>query len=121
MSGYACVALFRVFFFLMIRRPPRSTLFPYTTLFRSIRIQCGSNELRQIGLLELVFLAASLDAREIEDVVDESSQALALFANDAEILLVLFLGSEASELERFCVKPDQCERSTQLVRNIGDK
>src|ERR1041385_9288204 len=28
----ACVC---VFFFLMIRRPPRSTLFPYTTLFRS--------------------------------------------------------------------------------------
>src|SRR3712207_6246545 len=26
------------FFFLMIRRPPRSTLFPYTTLFRSISI-----------------------------------------------------------------------------------
>src|SRR3712207_8181095 len=26
------------FFFLMIRRPPRSTLFPYTTLFRSGRI-----------------------------------------------------------------------------------
>src|SRR2546430_2817886 len=29
-----------VFFFLMIRRPPRSTLFPYTTLFRSL----GGNE-----------------------------------------------------------------------------
>src|SRR2546430_17101929 len=28
---------FSVFFFLMIRRPPRSTLFPYTTLFRSAR------------------------------------------------------------------------------------
>src|SRR2546430_16682989 len=27
---------FFVFFFLMIRRPPRSTLFPYTTLFRSL-------------------------------------------------------------------------------------
>src|SRR5260370_34009657 len=26
------------FFFLMIRRPPRSTLFPYTTLFRSIQL-----------------------------------------------------------------------------------
>src|SRR5476651_2858577 len=25
-----------IFYFLMIRRPPRSTLFPYTTLFRSI-------------------------------------------------------------------------------------
>src|SRR2546422_8939746 len=29
--------LFFSFFFLMIRRPPRSTLFPYTTLFRSDR------------------------------------------------------------------------------------
>src|SRR5712672_3833877 len=28
---------FFFFFFLMIRRPPRSTLFPYTTLFRSAR------------------------------------------------------------------------------------
>src|SRR6266516_6628396 len=28
--------LFFCFFFLMIRRPPRSTLFPYTTLFRSV-------------------------------------------------------------------------------------
>src|SRR5687767_15335956 len=28
--------LFSFFFFLMLRRPPRSTLFPYTTLFRSI-------------------------------------------------------------------------------------
>src|SRR2546430_8971795 len=27
------------FFFLMIRRPPRSTLFPYTTLFRSRRLR----------------------------------------------------------------------------------
>src|SRR5438876_9153581 len=26
------------FFFLMIRRPPRSTLFPYTTLFRSVQV-----------------------------------------------------------------------------------
>src|SRR2546425_4516695 len=29
-------SLFSFFFFLMIRRPPRSTLFPYTTLFRSM-------------------------------------------------------------------------------------
>src|SRR3712207_8494247 len=28
--------VFNRFFFLMIRRPPRSTLFPYTTLFRSV-------------------------------------------------------------------------------------
>src|SRR2546430_8097976 len=30
---------FIFFFFLMIRRPPRSTLFPYTTLFRSLTVK----------------------------------------------------------------------------------
>src|SRR3712207_7384712 len=49
---------FCVFFFLMIRRPPRSTLFPYTTLFRSrgldphcqgVRTRCGT--LQNRGLL----------------------------------------------------------------------
>src|SRR3712207_6967232 len=34
------------FFFLMIRRPPRSTLFPYTTLFRSIQSQLQRNRRR---------------------------------------------------------------------------
>src|SRR2546430_2738398 len=35
MGHSANILQFLVFFFLMIRRPPRSTLFPYTTLFRS--------------------------------------------------------------------------------------
>src|ERR1041384_8719819 len=44
-----------LFFFLMIRRPPRSTLFPYTTLFRSIggefwRVGLGHHRLA--GLLQ---------------------------------------------------------------------
>src|SRR5690242_21927796 len=33
----SCPSHLTFFFFLMIRRPPRSTLFPYTTLFRSLR------------------------------------------------------------------------------------
>src|SRR5258708_33595638 len=36
--SYSSSALFSFFFFLMIRRPPRSTLFPYTTLFRSVSL-----------------------------------------------------------------------------------
>src|SRR2546422_3360784 len=35
--------LLSIFFFLMIRRPPRSTLFPYTTLFRSIAMATGGS------------------------------------------------------------------------------
>src|SRR2546425_11915292 len=37
-SEHMSTLSFSIFFFLMIRRPPRSTLFPYTTLFRS---PCG--------------------------------------------------------------------------------
>src|SRR2546428_13007226 len=35
------------FFFLMIRRPPRSTLFPYTTLFRSLRRRRPAHTVRR--------------------------------------------------------------------------
>src|SRR5205823_9039126 len=36
------LSLTRSFFFLMLRRPPRSTLFPYTTLFRSLVLSASS-------------------------------------------------------------------------------
>src|SRR5258708_23202094 len=42
------------FFFLMIRRPPRSTLFPYTTLFRSFFSLAAFNS--QVDLHPLVIL-----------------------------------------------------------------
>src|SRR3712207_8827419 len=50
----------------MIRRPPRSTLFPYTTLFRSRRgVQAGRERLRRRGHggLERPRAAAPVDAR----------------------------------------------------------
>src|SRR5690349_24155397 len=52
------------FFFLMIRRPPRSTLFPYTTLFRS-----RGGEIRAIGNGPHPFAAAAghrLDEQRID-------------------------------------------------------
>src|SRR6266508_5400978 len=38
------MSILSFFFFLMIRRPPRSTLFPYTTLFRSRRPRPGGQQ-----------------------------------------------------------------------------
>src|SRR3712207_8421290 len=46
--------IYLVVFFLMIRRPPRSTLFPYTTLFRSGLVQV---------LVEVVGVGPGLDLR----------------------------------------------------------
>src|SRR3989475_7135182 len=40
--------LYPLFFFLMIRRPPRSTLFPYTTLFRSLDRPFGAHDRREL-------------------------------------------------------------------------
>src|SRR5688572_32506873 len=39
-----------IFFFLMIRRPPRSTLFPYTTLFRSHDVNQGKGAALRTGI-----------------------------------------------------------------------
>src|SRR5258708_27973982 len=41
------------FFFLMIRRPPRSTLFPYTTLFRS-QAAAGAAKSAPIGQVDVI-------------------------------------------------------------------
>src|SRR2546430_3297877 len=58
------------FFFLMIRRPPRSTLFPYTTLFRSIllldlgtilNVCCGLTNRFQVNALYRNVLAFYVD------------------------------------------------------------
>src|SRR5215472_14084862 len=46
-SFSGCFLLLFVFFFLMIRRPPRSTLFPYTTLFRSPPRTAGRSRARR--------------------------------------------------------------------------
>src|SRR3712207_8032144 len=61
------------FFFLMIRRPPRSTLFPYTTLFRSFVVVVTSialasslvvqRDVRAVTLLAVVFSVTFLAYR----------------------------------------------------------
>src|SRR2546426_8914871 len=52
-----------LFFFLMIRRPPRSTLFPYTTLFRSRGLVAGE---RRGEVLRRDRLEHELTSGEIE-------------------------------------------------------
>src|SRR2546430_5027034 len=81
------------FFFLMIRRPPRSTLFPYTTLFRS--------------RFDLVTLAREDCARDVEPrtsraVLDRKSTRL---------------NSSHSQISYavFCLKKKNLNRATQVL------
>src|SRR5256885_15168646 len=62
------------FFFLMIRRPPRSTLFPYTTLFRSASAprRCGRDpRRRQVPARALRLLPRRWGSRRSEEHTSE--------------------------------------------------
>src|SRR2546425_12885560 len=64
----------RFFFFLMIRRPPRSTLFPYTTLFRSGVNGPYFTDLNHNGLIDGTDTNANgvIDANESDELADAS-------------------------------------------------
>src|SRR5688572_32852981 len=58
-SSHSCFS----FFFLMIRRPPRSTLFPYTTLFRSANLvgHRATQRVAEVGVAVRVEVVDGLD------------------------------------------------------------
>src|ERR1043166_6828533 len=61
--------------FLMIRRPPRSTLFPYTTLFRSLQPFVGVERmLVALELLRIGQLAACVEHRSEEHTSELQSR-----------------------------------------------
>src|SRR3712207_8654642 len=55
-----CSIPLSLFFFLMIRRPPRSTLFPYTTLFRSTVGCLGQITIGHAGFMSVGAYTAAL-------------------------------------------------------------
>src|SRR2546430_7811715 len=67
--------LVRLFFFLMIRRPPRSTLFPYTTLFRSISERLARRGCRVLAVENDPALVACLAERSEEHTSELQSQS----------------------------------------------
>src|SRR5258708_34943133 len=63
-SALHVVLTFFHFFFLMIRRPPRSTLFPYTTLFRSVLQERSRRSRALVQRRSLVLLEVPASAAE---------------------------------------------------------
>src|SRR6266545_2027738 len=70
---------------------------------------------------ELVALPPSLDAREVQDVVDEPRETLALTGDDGVVLAPRRLVGSAAELERFAEHPDQGQRRLEVVGDIRDE
>src|SRR2546423_12497760 len=63
-----------IFFFLMIRRPPRSTLFPYTTLFRS---QKEIAEMQNETQKEIAGIQSATSRQNTKDQVYAQNEMLA--------------------------------------------
>src|SRR5690554_8212813 len=61
---------FIIFFFLMIQRPPRSTLFPYTTLFRSIQ-KLIDEDVEAIVISLLHSYKYPAHERKVRDIAEE--------------------------------------------------
>src|SRR3712207_7341488 len=85
-----------LFFFLMIRRPPRSTLFPYTTLFRSpedlFPRQQGLEQL--LSMPDAYHLGSRLEAGEFRDghrqSADRDRKSTRLNSSHANISYAVF-------------------------------
>src|SRR2546427_4443511 len=77
----AVTCFFLLFFFLMIRRPPRSTLFPYTTLFRS-RPRCRGGSSRGC--------ARACAPAEAADLPDRDRKSTRLNSSHSQISYAVF-------------------------------
>src|SRR5205807_5958540 len=86
-----------LFFFLMIRRPPRSTLFPYTTLFRSIHdIDLVITDQRMPEMTGLQFLA------RVREVRPRALRVLLTAFPDTSVALKARSEEHTSELQSPC-------------------
>src|SRR5438034_8795549 len=78
---------FFLFFFLMIRLPPRSTLFPYTTLFRSRRGKLPLHEVAEIAQQA----ARALHAAHLAGIVHRSEEHTSELQSHSDLVCRLLL------------------------------
>src|SRR3712207_8359208 len=83
-----------MFFFLMIRRPPRSTLFPYTTLFRSgwffFRITVEGKSLHPAARYTAIYPQPGNEPPAGVDAVEKDRKSTRLNSSHANISYAVF-------------------------------
>src|SRR2546430_10170709 len=94
----------------MIRRPPRSTLFPYTTLFRSLLLAKQAGALRDAGLHRLTI---SLDTLRPERMRELDRKSTRLNSSHSQISYAVFcLKKKKQIVQQICLM-------LQLVHNFA--
>src|SRR3712207_2678386 len=95
-----------IFFFLMIRRPPRSTLFPYTTLFRSRASK------------KAVFMVSPAGGIDIEEVAATTPEKILKLPIDTRFGLT---GYQANQLGYFLYDdPKKVKAAAKIMKQLYD-
>src|SRR5256885_11114147 len=94
------------FFFLMIRRPPRSTLFPYTTLFRSTR--SGERIIDIAALSQAIEDAGDVEKVPVSWIVLRSEEHTSELQSPCNLVCRLLL--EKKKVDRRVETADDIER-----------
>src|SRR3712207_8923305 len=107
-----------LFFFLMIRRPPRSTLFPYTTLFRSYHDDGNASRRQTLDNLIDTVLRADVDAHRGAVQNEKSRVGRHPFREDHADRKSTRLNSSHANISYavFCLKKKKNSR-TRAVKN----
>src|SRR2546429_1358646 len=98
----------------MIRRPPRSTLFPYTTLFRSPRERDAGRVRRRRARL------GNFALRQLEDPREELAQALGRHRPSDRKSTRLNSSHGYISYAVFCLKKKKKKQQTTGTRTIAD-
>src|SRR2546430_16676349 len=93
-----------VFFFLMIRRPPRSTLFPYTTLFRSYFAVVERGDPRVVMVRESGGWIP-ISSRELQQKVGGDRKSTRLNSSHSQISYAVFCLKKKKNYERPLLSP----------------
>src|SRR5437773_4250979 len=106
---FVCV---HFFFFLMIRRPPRSTLFPYTTLFRSV------GDHREVAIVEVDHGAGVREHRVRVGGHERSEEHTSELQSHHDLVCRLLLEKKKKKQEVLCysdvsniLRPDTAQTS----------
>src|SRR5260221_4887871 len=94
-----------LFFFLMIRRPPRSTLFPYTTLFRS-SARVGKSD----GEVPAIIASGETRGKMAADGKDLDRKSTRLNSSHTVISYAVFCLQKIIPAEGACAALDSVDR-----------
>src|SRR5258708_29350036 len=105
----------------MIRRPPRSTLFPYTTLFRSISSKSGVPIVQVLSIVAEVLDNSYLESRilQMRDSIERGESilrtAVATGVFNPVVLQMVAVGEETGEIDELMAEiADMYEREVAI-------